>query len=75
MHTSYILHTTTHQVKYSFQNLFPKDKNMGDQLEARISVIENIQEEFGHDIREMKEQLARLTKLVEDHIRTTTIHS
>ena len=48
---------------------------MGDQLEARINAIENIQEEFGHDIREMKEQLARLTKLVKDHIKTTTIHS
>ena len=39
---------------------------MGDQLEARISAIESIQKEFGHDIREIKEQLARLTKLVED---------
>ena len=39
---------------------------MGDQLEARISAIESIQEEFGHDIREIKEQLAKLTKLVED---------
>ena len=35
-------------------------------MEARISAIESIQEEFGHDIREIKEQLARLTKLVED---------
>ena len=39
---------------------------MGDQLEARISAIECIQEEFGYDIREIKEQLARLTKLIED---------
>ena len=39
---------------------------MGDQFEVRISVIESIQEEFGHDIREINEQLARLTKLVED---------
>ena len=31
---------------------------MEDRLEARISAIENIQEEFRHDIREMKEQLA-----------------
>ena len=29
--------------------------NMGDRLEARISAIENIQEEFGQDIREMRE--------------------
>ena len=39
---------------------------MGDQLETQISAIESIQEEFEHDIREIKEQLARLTKLVED---------
>ena len=43
---------------------------MGDRLEARIDAIENIQEEFGHDIREIKEQLARLTSLLEDDIRT-----
>ena len=48
---------------------------MGEQPEARISVVENIQDEFGHDVREMKEQLAKLTKLVEDHIKTTAIHS
>ena len=39
---------------------------MGDQLEARISVIESIQEEFEHEIREIKKQLVRLTKLVKD---------
>ena len=39
---------------------------MGDQLEARINAIESIQEEFGHDIREIKEQLVRLTKLIKD---------
>ena len=41
---------------------------MGDSLEARINIMENIQEEFGHDIQEMKGQLARLTKLIEEHI-------
>ena len=39
---------------------------MGDQLEARINAIESIQEEFEYDIPKIKEQLARLTKLVED---------
>ena len=39
---------------------------MGDQWEARIVALENIQEEFGHDIKEMKEQLAGLTNLFED---------
>ena len=47
---------------------------MGDRLEARISAIENIQEEFGHDIREIKEGLARLTNLFEDHIQTEAVH-
>ena len=46
---------------------------MGDRLEARISAIENIQEEFGHDIREMKEQL-RLTSLFKDHIKAEAVH-
>ena len=41
---------------------------MGDSLEARINIMENIQEKFGHDIQEMKGQLARLTKLIEEHI-------
>ena len=47
---------------------------MGDHLEARISAIENIQEEFGHDIREMKEQLVRLTSLFKDHIKAEIVH-
>ena len=36
---------------------------MGDQWKARIGAIENIQEEFGRDIREIKEQLVRLTSV------------
>ena len=40
---------------------------MGDSLETRISIVEHIQEEFGHDIQEMKGQLAKLTKLIEGH--------
>ena len=40
--------------------------SMGDRLEAQISAIENIQEEFGHDIREVKEHLGRLTSMFED---------
>ena len=47
--------------------------SMGDRLKARISTIENIQEEFGHDIREVKEHLARLTSLFEDYIKTQTV--
>ena len=47
---------------------------MGDRLEARLNVIENIQEEFGHDIREVKEHLARLTSLFDDYIRTQAVH-
>ena len=47
---------------------------MRDQWGARIGAIENIQEEFGHDIREIKEPLARLTSLFEDHIKTEAMH-
>ena len=47
---------------------------MGDQWEARISAIENIQEEFEHDIRKIKERLAKLTSLLEDHIKTEAVH-
>ena len=38
---------------------------MGDLLEARISAVEQIQEEFGHEIQKIKKKLARLAKLVE----------
>ena len=34
---------------------------------AQINTVEHIQEEFGHDIQEMKMQLTRLTKLIEGH--------
>ena len=47
---------------------------MGDQREARIKAIKNIQEEFGHDIREIKERLVRLTSLFENHIKTEAVH-
>ena len=47
---------------------------MGDRLEAPISAIENIQEVFGHDIRELKEQLAKLTSLFKDHIKAEAVH-
>ena len=40
---------------------------MGDQLEARTNTIKHIQEEFRHDVREIKGQLHKLTKLVEEH--------
>ena len=36
---------------------------MGDRWEARLSTTENTQEKFGRNIREMEEQLARLTNL------------
>ena len=40
-------------VKYSFPDSILKSK-MGDSLEIRISIVEHIQEELGHDIQEMK---------------------
>ena len=39
---------------------------MGDQREARLNVMENIQENFEHNLRKIEEQLARLTSLFED---------
>ena len=48
---------------------------MANQLEARISAIKNIYEKFGHDIREMKEQLVRLTQSVEDRTRIMAMNS
>ena len=39
---------------------------MGDQWKARVNAMENIQEKLEHNIREMEEQLARLTSLFED---------
>ena len=59
-----------HKVKYFFPNVFPRNRDMRDRLETRLSAIENIQEEFGHDIREVKKHLAILTSLFEDYIRT-----
>ena len=56
-------------------NSFQRLGNIEDRLEAQISAIKNIQEEFRHDIREMKEQLARLTNLFKDHIETQTVYS
>ena len=53
-------------MKCSFPDSILESK-IGDSLEARISIMENIQEEFGHDIQEMKGQLAKLTKLIERH--------
>ena len=53
-------------VKCSFPDSILESK-IGDSLETRISIVEHIQEEFGHDIQEMKGQLAKLTKLIEGH--------
>ena len=49
-----------------FPRLYPRSK-MGDSLETCISIVEHIQEEFGHDIQEMKGKLAKLTKLIEGY--------
>ena len=48
---------------------------MGARWEAQINTIENIQEEFGHDIREIKERLVKLTDLFENHIKIVAAHS
>ena len=41
---------------------------MGDRWEARLSVMENIQENFEYNLREMEGQLTRLTNLFEDMV-------
>ena len=38
---------------------------MGDQLGSRISFVEHVQKEFGHEICEIRKELARLAKLIE----------
>ena len=53
-------------VKCSFPDFILESK-MGDSLETRINIVEHIQVEFGHDIQEIKGQLAKLTKLIEGH--------
>ena len=70
MHASY-----AHQdIKWNtFSQIFFLGISMGDRFEARISAIENIQEEFGHDIREVKEHLAKLTSLFKDYIKTQAV--
>ena len=47
---------------------------MGDQLEARINVVERVQEEFGHKIREIKKELARMAKLIEPRTEAKVVH-
>ena len=70
MHASY--KTSSEMLNTEF--ISKRLRNMEDQWEAQISAIKNIQEEFGHDIREIKEQLARLTSLFEDHIKIEAVH-
>ena len=47
---------------------------MRDELKARISAVEHIQKEFGHEIREIKKELARLAKLVEGRAKVKVMH-
>ena len=47
---------------------------MGDQLKARISDVEHVQKKFGHEIREIKKELARLAKLIEPHTEAKFVH-
>ena len=71
MHASY-----AHQdIKWNtFSQIFFLGISMGDRLEAQVNTIENIQEEFGHDIWEVKEQLIRLTNLLENHMKIEAVH-
>ena len=57
-------------MKYFFQTIL--ELKMGDSLEARISIVEHIQEEFGHDLQEMKGHIVRLTDLIKGHTEATS---
>ena len=46
---------------------------MRDQLEAQISDVEHIQEEFGHEIREIKKELAKLANLIEPRTKAKVV--
>ena len=62
MHASY--KTSSEMLNAEF--ISKRLRNMGDRWEPRLSVMENIQEKFERNIREMKKQLPRLTSLFED---------
>ena len=62
----HVIHISCCMVKYSFPDSILELK-MKDSLKTRINIVEHIQEEFRHDIQEIKGQLARLTKLIEGH--------
>ena len=62
MHASYNTSSEMLNIKFISKRL----RNMGDRWEARLSAMENIQEKFEHNIREIEEQLARLTSLFEN---------
>ena len=68
------IHHTRHQVKYSCQIHFQGSRNMRNQLEARISAMEHVQKENGHEIREIKKELARLAKLIEPRTEAKVMH-
>ena len=68
------MHNKTSSDMLNVEFISKRLRNMGDQWEARISAMENIQEEFGHDIQEMREQLVRLTNSFENHIKIEAVH-
>ena len=47
---------------------------MGDLLEAWINAVKQIQKGFGHEIQEIKKELARLAKLVESRTKEEIGH-
>ena len=63
-----------HKVKYFFPNLFSRDK-YGRSIGSSNQCHREYSRRFGHDIREVKKHLARLTSLFEDYIKTQVVHS
>ena len=65
-HISRIMHASSYKTLSEMLNaefISKRLRNMGDRWKAWLSAMENVQEKF---IREMEEQLAKLTNLFED---------
>ena len=59
------IHSNTSSEILNAKFISKGSRNMRDQLGAQISSMEHVQKEFGHEIREIKKELARLAKLIE----------
>ena len=68
------MHHTKHQVKYLMPNLFPKVKKYRRPMRSPNRCHREHPGRIWAHIREMKERLARLASLFEDHIKIEAVH-